>query len=65
MHVRVRGWIEGRSIDASDLSLPAPRPAQPNRSTRVVHMALELTEAVVKNGNESVHREVATPKYVG
>ncbi len=27
-------------------------------------MALELIEAVVKNGDASLHREVATPKFM-
>jgi len=35
-----------------------------HRSTRVVHMALELIETVVKNCGPSVHREVATPKFM-
>ncbi|KAM3571980.1 hypothetical protein VYU27_006006 [Nannochloropsis oceanica] len=35
-----------------------------HRSTRVVHMALDLIETVVKNCGPSVHREVATPKFM-
>jgi len=35
-----------------------------HRSTRVVHMALELIETVVKNCGPSVHKEVATPKFM-
>ncbi len=35
-----------------------------HRSTRVVHMALELIETVVKNCGSSVHKEVATGKFM-
>jgi hypothetical protein len=34
------------------------------RSTRVVSLALSLTEALVKNCGRDLHQEVATPKFM-